>query len=164
MTYTPADDRYERMLYRRTGRSGLKLPPSRSGSGGTSATTAAFESGRAIVRRAFDLGITHFGLANNQRAAVQLRGGELRVAHARGPAPVPPRARHLDEGRLGHVAGRVRDGGSRKYLLRSLGESLGRMGLDFVDTFYSYRFDPETPLDETTGALDTAVRQGRRST
>jgi L-glyceraldehyde 3-phosphate reductase len=161
MNYVPAPDRYEQMQYRRSGRSGLQLPALSLGLWNNFGDDFPFESGRAIVRRAFDLGITHFDLANNYGppygSAVENFGRML--AHDLGP--------YRDELVISTKAGYdmwpgpYGDRGSRKYLLSSLDQSLGRMGLDYVDIFYSHRFDPETPLEETMGALDTAVRQGK---
>ena len=117
---------------------------------------------RAICRTAFDLGVTHFDLANNYGpppGSAEDNFGE--ILRDRFPRPAR-RARDLDQGRLRHVAGAVRRMGQpRNILLASLDQSLKRMGLDYVDIFYSHRFDPETPLEETMGALDTAVRQGK---
>ena len=161
MTYVAADDRYERMQYRRSGRNGLQLPAISLGLWHNFGHDRPLDSQRAIVRRAFDLGITHFDLANNYGPPAgsaeenfgRLLGEDLRA--------VPRRARDLDEGRLRHVAGPYGEWGSRKYLLASLDHSLARMGLDYVDIFYSHRFDPDTPLEETMGALATAVQQGK---
>ena len=113
------------------------------------------------MRRAFDLGITHFDLANNYGppyGSAEINFGRI---FAEDLQRLPRRARDLDQGRLRHVARSVRRWGSRKYLLGSLDQSLSRMRLDYVDIFYSHRFDPDTPLEETMGALDTAVRQGK---
>ena len=161
MTYVPATDRYERMQYRRCGRSGLLLPALSLGLWHNFGGEVPFESGRAIVRRAFDLGISHFDLANNygppygsaeenfgRMLALDLRSfrDELVISTKAGYDMWP---------------GPYGEWGSRKYLLASLDQSLRRMGLDYVDIFYSHRFDPETPLEETMGALDAAVRQGK---
>ncbi len=161
MTYTPAEDRYERMPYRRTGRSGLKLPAVSLGLWWNFGGDRPYETGRAIVRRAFDLGVTHFDLANNYGppygSAEESFG--LMLRHDLGP--------YRDELVISTKAGYdmwpgpYGEWGSRKYLLASLDQSLVRMGLEYVDIFYSHRFDPETPLEETMGALDTAVRQGK---
>jgi L-glyceraldehyde 3-phosphate reductase len=149
------------MQYRRSGRSGLKLPAISLGLWQNFGGDAPFERQRAIVRRAFELGITHFDLANNygpppgsaeenfgRMLATDLRGrrDELVISTKAGYDMWP---------------GPYGEWGSRKYLLASLDQSLGRMGLDYVDIFYSHRFDPETPLEETMGALDSAVRQGK---
>jgi L-glyceraldehyde 3-phosphate reductase len=161
VTYAPAEDRYEHMLYRRTGRSGLKLPAISLGLWWNFGHDRDFETGRATVRRAFDLGITHFDLANNYGppygSAEENFGRLLREdLH-------PFRDELVISTKAGYDMwpGPYGEWGSRKYLLASLDQSLGRMGLDYVDIFYSHRFDPETPLEETIGALDTAVRQGK---
>ena len=161
MTYVPAADRYDRMRYRRSGRSGLKLPEISLGLWQNFGEERSLEHSRAIVRRAFDLGITHFDLANNygppygsaERVFGQIMARDLR----------PHRDELVISTKAGYDMwpGPYGEWGSRKYLLASLDQSLGRMGLDYVDIFYSHRFDPETPLAETMGALDTAVRQGK---
>jgi L-glyceraldehyde 3-phosphate reductase len=161
MTYTPAADRYDRMPYRRTGRSGLLLPAISLGLWWNFGLDRDFETSRAIVRRALDLGITHFDLANNYGppyGAAEENFGRLLREDLR-----PYRRELVISTKAGWDMwpGPYGDLGSRKYLLTSLDESLGRMGLDYVDIFYSHRFDPETPLEETMGALDTAVRQGK---
>jgi L-glyceraldehyde 3-phosphate reductase len=160
VTYAPAEDRYERMPYRRTGRSGLLLPAISLGlwqnfGGGR------LEDARAIVRRAFDLGITHFDLANNYGppyGSAEENFGELLRSDL-----APYRDELVISTKAGYDMwpGPYGEWGSRKYVLASLDQSLKRMGLDYVDIFYSHRFDPETPLEETMGALDTAVRQGK---
>jgi L-glyceraldehyde 3-phosphate reductase len=161
MSYRPEPDRYERMQYRRSGRSGLQLPALSLGLWNNFGDDFPFESGRAIVRRAFDLGITHFDLANNYGppyGSAEENFGRM-LAHDLSP--------YRDELVVSTKAGYdmwpgpYGEWGSRKYLLASLDQSLRRMGLDYVDIFYSHRFDPETPLEETMGALDTAVRQGK---
>jgi L-glyceraldehyde 3-phosphate reductase len=161
MSYLPAPDRYERMQYRRSGRSGLQLPKLSLGLWNNFGDDFRFEVGRAIVRRAFDLGITHFDLANNYGppyGSAEENFGRM-LAHDLGP--------YRDELVISTKAGYdmwpgpYGDRGSRKYLLASLDQSLHRMGLEYVDIFYSHRFDPEAPLEETMGALDTAVRQGK---
>ena len=161
MTYVPDESRYERMLYRRCGRSGLDLPAVSLGLWWNFGHDRPFENGRAIVRRAFDLGITHFDLASNYGppyGSAEENFGRMLAADLQA---APQRARDLDEGRVGHVARAVREFGSTKYLLTSLDDSLERMGLDYVDIFYSHRFDPDTPLEETMGALASAVQQGK---
>jgi L-glyceraldehyde 3-phosphate reductase len=159
--YVPAEDRYDRMPYRRCGASGLQLPATSLGLWQNFGSDRPLETARAIVRRAFDLGITHFDLANNYGppyGSAEESFGRL-LAQDLGP--------HRDELVISSKAGYdmwpgpYGNWGSRKYLLASLDQSLGRMGLDYVDIFYSHRFDPETPLEETMGALDTAVRQGK---
>jgi L-glyceraldehyde 3-phosphate reductase len=161
MTYTPDPARYERMLYNRTGRSGLKLPAVSLGLWHNFGHDRPIDSGRAIVRRAFDLGITHFDLANNYGppygSAEENFGRLLRddFAGLRDELVISTKAGYdMWPGPYG-------EWGSRKYLLSSLDQSLARMGLEYVDIFYSHRFDPETPLEETMGALDSAVRQGK---
>jgi len=161
MTYAPADDRYGRMPYRRTGRSGLQLPAISVGLWWNFGGDRPYENGRAIVRRAFDLGITHFDLANNYGppygSAEENFGRMLRQDFR------PYRDELVISTKAGYDMwpGPYGEWGSRKYLLSSLDQSLARLGLDYVDIFYSHRFDPETPLEETMGALDTAVRQGK---
>jgi L-glyceraldehyde 3-phosphate reductase len=161
MTYVPADDRYARMLYRRSGRSGLKLPAISLGLWQNFGGEAPLERSRAILRRAFDLGITHFDLANNYGppygSAEETFGKLLR------DDLLPYRDELVISTKAGYDMwpGPYGEWGSRKYLLASLDQSLRRMGLDYVDVFYSHRADPETPLEETMGALDTAVRQGK---
>ncbi len=161
MTYVPAGDRYERMTYRRCGRSGLQLPTVSLGLWQNFGHERPLESSRAIVRRAFDLGITHFDLANNYGppygSAEESFGLILRDDLR------PYRDELVISTKAGYDMwpGPYGEWGSRKYLLASLDQSLRRMGLEYVDIFYSHRFDPETPLEETMGALDTAVRQGK---
>ena len=161
MTYTPAADRYDRMSYRRTGRSGLLLPSISLGLWWNFGHDRPLENGRAIVRRAFDLGITHFDLANNYGppyGSAEENFGRLFRADL-----APYRDELVISTKAGYDMwpGPYGEWGSRKYLLASLDQSLRRLGLDYVDIFYSHRFDPETPLEETMGALDTAVRQGK---
>src|SRR6187401_2345294 len=161
MTYAPAEDRYDHMPYRRTGRSGLKLPAVSLGLWWNFGGDRPYETGRAIVRRAFDLGITHFDLANNYGppygSAEETFGKMLRDDLR------PYRDELVISTKAGYDMwpGPYGEWGSRKYLLAILDQSLARMGLDYVDLFYSHRFDPDTPLEETIGALDTAVRQGK---
>jgi L-glyceraldehyde 3-phosphate reductase len=159
--YLAADDRYERMPYRRCGRSGLKLPAVSLGLWQNFGDDRPLERPRAILRRAFDLGITHFDLANNYGppyGSAERNFGRLMAEDFR-----PYRDELLISTKAGYDMwpGPYGEWGSRKYLLASLDQSLQRMGLDYVDIFYSHRFDPETPLEETMGALDTAVRQGK---
>jgi L-glyceraldehyde 3-phosphate reductase len=161
VSYLPAPDRYERMQYRRSGRSGLQLPALSLGLWNNFGGEFPFESGRAIVRRAFDLGITHFDLANNYGppyGSAEENFGRMLAHDLR-----PYRDELVISTKAGYDMwpGPYGDRGSRKYLLASLDQSLGRMGLDYVDIFYSHRFDPETPLEETMGALASAVRQGK---
>ena len=154
-------ERYARMPFRRTGRSGLKLPAISLGLWQNFGGDRPMETQRAIVRRAFDLGITHFDLANNYGppygSAEENFGRILKsdLAGRRDELIISTKAGYdMWPGPYGIW-------GSRKYLLASLDQSLKRMGLEYVDIFYSHRFDPETPLEETMGALDTAVRQGK---
>jgi L-glyceraldehyde 3-phosphate reductase len=161
MTYVPAPDRYDAMPYRRCGRSGLLLPAVSLGLWHNFGHDRPLDRQRAIVRRAFDLGVTHFDLANNYGppyGSAEESFGRI-LAH--------DLAGHRDELIVSTKAGYdmwpgpYGEWGSRKYLLASLDQSLRRMGLDYVDIFYSHRFDPDTPLEETLGALDSAVRQGK---
>ena len=153
--------RYDHMQYRRCGRSGLLLPAVSLGLWQNFGHERPFETSRAIVRRAFDLGVTHFDLANNYGppygSAEENFGRMLRSDLA------PFRDELVVSTKAGYDMwpGPYGDGGSRKYLLASLDQSLSRLGLDYVDIFYSHRSDPDTPLEETMGALDTAVRQGK---
>ncbi len=161
MTYVPAGERYERMPYRQCGRSGLRLPAISLGLWHNFGDDKPFEEQRAMLRFAFDSGVTHFDLANNYGPPY----GSAETNFGR----------HLDDDFRAHRdeliisskagwdmwPGPYGEGGSRKYLLASLEQSLKRMRLDYVDIFYSHRFDPETPLEETMGALDAAVRQGK---
>jgi L-glyceraldehyde 3-phosphate reductase len=161
VTYLAVDDRYDRMLYRRCGASGLELPAVSLGLWQNFGHDRPLESSRAILRRAFDLGVTHFDLANNYGppyGSAEENFGRLLEQDFR-----PYRDELVISTKAGYDMwpGPYGDRGSRKYLLASLDQSLQRMGLDYVDIFYSHRFDPETPLEETMGALDTAVRQGK---
>jgi len=161
MSYVAAQDRYESMIYRRTGRSGLKLPLLSLGLWHNFGDEQPLDTQRAVIRRAFDLGITSFDLANNYGppygSAERNFGTILR-------ADLGP---YRDELVISTKAGwdmwpgPYGDLGSRKYLTASLDQSLDRLGLDYVDIFYSHRFDPDTPLEETMGALDAAVRAGK---
>ena len=161
MVYDAARDRYSTMEYRRCGRSGLKLPAVSLGLWQNFGDDRSPETGRAILRRAFDMGVTHFDLANNYGppyGSAEEHFGRV-LQHDLGP--------YRDELVVSTKAGYdmwpgpYGEWGSRKYLLASLDQSLRRMGLDYVDIFYSHRFDPQTPLEETMGALDSAVRQGK---
>jgi L-glyceraldehyde 3-phosphate reductase len=159
--YMPSPDRYQAMPYRRTGRSGLRLPALSLGLWHNFGSDRTAETQGQILRRAFDLGITHFDLANNYGpppgAAETAMGRALRTdfARLRDEIVVSTKAGYLMwDGPYG-------EWGSRKYLLGSLDQSLTRLGLDYVDIFYSHRPDPDTPLEETMGALDSAVRQGK---
>jgi L-glyceraldehyde 3-phosphate reductase len=161
MPWTATEGRYDTMRYRRCGRSGLRLPAVSLGLWQNFGGDRPLETSRAILRRAFDLGITHFDLANNYGppyGSAETTFGEVLRTDL---------GRHRDELIISTKAGYdmwpgpYGEWGSRKYLLASLDQSLRRMGLDYVDIFYSHRFDPETPLEETMGALDAAVRQGK---
>jgi L-glyceraldehyde 3-phosphate reductase len=162
MAYRAADDRYDSMTYRRTGRSGLDLPAISLGLWHNFGDDMPFDRQRAILRRAFDLGITHFDLANNY-------GPPYGAAETNfGRHLADDFALYRDELVISTKAGYDmwpgpygQGGGGRKYVLASLDQSLRRMGLDYVDIFYSHRPDPTTPLEETMGALDTAVRSGK---
>ena len=162
MTYVPAENRYDgQMPYRRCGRSGLQLPAISLGLWNNFGDDKPLETQRAILRRAFDRGITHFDLANNYGpppgAAETNFGRHMREDF------LPFRDELVISTKAGYDMwpGPYGEWGSRKYLLSSLDQSLQRMGLDYVDIFYSHRLDPDTPLEETLGALDTAVRQGK---
>ena len=161
MTYLADPDRYSRMPYRRTGRSGLLLPAISLGLWNNFGGDRPYETSRAIVRRAFDLGITHFDLANNYGppygSAEETFGRLLATDLA------PYRDELVVSTKAGYDMwpGPSGEWGSRKYLLASLDQSLRRLGLDYVDIFYSHRFDPDTPVEETMGALDSAVRAGK---
>lgn len=157
--YRPDPNRYDgRMNYRRCGRSGLKLPELSLGCWHNFGGPTATENQRAMLRSAFDLGITHFDLANNYGppyGSAEENVGRILVEFPRDELIISTKAGYdMWPGPYG-------EWGSRKYLLASLDRSLKRLGLDYVDIFYSHRFDPDTPLDETLGALDTAVRQGK---
>ena len=161
MPYLPAEDRYERMTYRRAGRSGLHLPAVSLGLWHNFGDDRPLQTQRDILRRAFDLGITHFDLANNYGppygSAEENVGLILATdfAHLRDEVVLSTKAGYdMWPGPYGQW-------GSRKYLLASLDQSLARLGVDYVDIFYSHRFDPRTPLEETMGALATAVQQGK---
>ena len=159
--YMPRADRYHGVSYRRTGRSGLLLPPISLGLWQNFGDSHPLEQSRAVLRRAFDAGITHFDLANNYGrpyGSAETNFGRLLredFASLRDELVISTKAGwDMWPGPYGEF-------GSRKYLLASLDQSLRRMGLDYVDIFYSHRADPDTPLEETMGALDTAVRQGK---
>ena len=160
-TYVPTPDRYDRMHYRRCGRSGLQLPAISLGLWQNFGGERPLEDSRAILRRAFDLGITHIDLANNYGppyGSAEETFGRVMAKDLR-----PFRDELVISTKAGYDMwpGPYGEWGSRKYLLASLDQSLGRMGLEYVDIFYSHRFDPDTPLEETMGALDSAVRQGK---
>jgi L-glyceraldehyde 3-phosphate reductase len=161
MPYSAAEDRYQQMRYRRSGRSGLKLPAITLGLWHNFGGDRPLETSRAVLRRAFDLGVTHFDLANNYGppygSAEETFGRVFRDDFR------PYRDELVISTKAGYDMwpGPYGEWGSRKYLLASLDQSLARMQVDYVDIFYSHRFDPETPLEETMGALDSAVRSGK---
>ncbi|WP_104160445.1 L-glyceraldehyde 3-phosphate reductase [Arthrobacter sp. ZGTC212] len=161
MTYIAAENRYDSMPYRRVGRSGLQLPAVSLGLWHNFGDDKNFETQRAILRRAFDLGVTHFDLANNY--GPPYGSAETNFGRHFKDDFRPYRDELVISSKAGYDMwpGPYGNWGSRKYLLASLDQSLERMGLDYVDIFYSHRPDPETPLEETMGALDTAVRSGR---
>jgi L-glyceraldehyde 3-phosphate reductase len=161
MVYVADGDRYERLGYRRCGRSGLRLPVVSLGLWHNFGEDRPYEAGRAILRRAFDLGVTHFDLANNY--GPPYGSAERTFGRALADDFRPYRDELIISTKAGYDMwpGPYGDWGSRKYLLASLDQSLARMGLDYVDIFYSHRFDPDTPLEETVGALISAVHQGK---
>ncbi|GAA0899219.1 L-glyceraldehyde 3-phosphate reductase [Virgisporangium aurantiacum] len=161
MAYTPDPARYDSMQYRRSGRSGLLLPAVSLGLWHNFGHDRPLDTQAAILRRAFDLGITHFDLANNYGppyGSAEENAGRILARDFR-----PYRDELVISTKAGYDMwpGPYGQWGSRKYLLASLDQSLSRLGLDYVDIFYSHRFDPDTPLEETMGALDSAVRQGK---
>lgn len=161
MNYEASTDRYDTMPYRRVGRSGLKLPEISLGLWHNFGDGKEWETQRAIVRRAFDLGVTHFDLANNYGpppGSAERNFGRILEADLR-----PYRDELIISSKAGYLMwdGPYGEWGSRKNLLASLDQSLGRLGLEYVDIFYSHRPDPETPIEETMGALAHAVRQGK---
>ncbi len=159
--YLAAADRYDNLSYRRTGRSGLQLPPVSLGLWHNFGDDVPMEKQRAILRRAFDLGVTHFDLANNY--GPPYGSAERNFGRHMADDFRPYRDELVISSKAGYDMwdGPYGEWGSRKYLLSSLDQSLARMGLDYVDIFYSHRFDPETPLEETMGALHSAVQQGK---
>lgn len=161
MSYDPAEDRYESMPYRRCGRSGLKLPAISLGLWHNFGEEHSHGTMKKMCRTAFDAGITHFDLANNYGpppGSAEVNFGEILRKDFKGL-----RDEMIISTKAGYDMwpGPYGEWGGRKYMLASLDQSLKRMGLDYVDIFYSHRFDPDTPLEETMGALDTAVRQGK---
>jgi L-glyceraldehyde 3-phosphate reductase len=159
--YVPAPERYERLTYRRCGRSGIRLPAISLGLWQNFGDDFPIANSRAILRRAFDLGITHFDLANNYGppyGSAEINCGRILAEDFK-----PYRDELIISTKAGYDMwpGPYGEWGSRKYLLGSLDQSLARLRLDHVDIFYSHRFDPETPLEETMGALDAAVRAGK---
>src|SRR3989454_5523192 len=161
MSYVPNDERYDKRRSRRSGRSGLQLPAVSLGMWQNFGHDRPLETSRAIVRRAFDLGITHFDLANNYGPPYGSAETSFGLLMKQDLAPFRDELIISSKAGYGMWPGPYGEWGSRKYLLASLDQSLGRIGLDYVDIFYSHRFDPDTPLEETMGALDTAVRQGK---
>src|SRR5689334_22857015 len=162
MSYLPAADRYHQIPYNRCGHSGLRLPAISLGLWHNFGSVDVFENGRDIVRRAFDRGITHFDLANNYGpvpGSAEENFGEIIKRDFRGHL----RDELIISTKAGYTMwpGPYGDWGSRKYLLASLDQSLKRMKLDYVDIFYSHRPDPDTPIEETMGALQSAVQQGK---
>lgn len=161
MTYLPASDRYDAVQYHRVGRSGLALPKISLGLWNNFGHDRPLDTQRAIIRRAFDLGVTHFDLANNYgppAGSAETNFGRILAEDLR-----PHRDELIISSKAGYDMwpGPYGDFGSRKYLLASLDASLARLGLDYVDVFYSHRPDPNTPIEETMGALATAVTSGR---
>jgi L-glyceraldehyde 3-phosphate reductase len=161
MPFAAAEDRYDSMPYRRCGRSGIQLPPISLGLWNRFGDDTPLQNQRDIIRRAFDLGITHIDLANNYgppAGSAEINFGRILREDLR-----PYRDELIISTKAGYDMwpGPYGEWGSRKYLLASLDQSLERMGLEYVDIFYSHRYDPDTPLEETIGALDTAVRSGR---
>ncbi|KRC62975.1 hypothetical protein ASE14_04055 [Agromyces sp. Root81] len=161
MSYVALTERYDRMRYNRVGRSGLKLPALSLGLWHNFGHERPYDTQRAIVRRAFDLGVTHFDLANNYGPPPG--SAEVNFGRILADDLAPYRDELIISSKAGYDMwpGPYGDFGSRKYLLSSLDQSLGRLGLDYVDIFYSHRADPETPIEETMGALASAVRQGK---
>ena len=161
MIYSPDEQRYGNMIYNRCGKSGLKLPAVSLGLWHNFGGVDVFENARQMVLKSFDMGITHFDLANNY--GPPYGSAEENFGKIFKQDLVPFRDELIISSKAGYDMwpGPYGEWGSRKYLLASLDQSLKRMGLDYVDIFYSHRFDPETPLEETMGALDTAVKQGK---
>ena len=161
MPYLASDSRYDSMTYNRVGRSGLKLPAISLGWWYNFGGRDNLENGRAIARRAFDLGVTHFDLANNYGPPPGSAEETFGTLYKQDFHPYRDELIISTKAGYDMWPGPYGEWGSRKYLLASLDASLKRMGLDYVDIFYSHRFDPDTPLEETMGALDSAVRQGK---
>src|SRR5579883_3446761 len=159
--YVPAPERYDGMQYRRSGRSGLKLPAISLGLWHNFGDTKPRETQQAVLRRAFDLGVTHFDLANNYGPPYGSAEANFGALYAQDFRPYRDELVISTKAGYDMWPGPYGDFGSRKYLLASLDRSLSRMGLDYVDVFYHHRPDPETPLEETMGALDHAVRSGK---
>jgi L-glyceraldehyde 3-phosphate reductase len=161
MTYVAAEDRYDEMPYRKCGRWGLKLPAISLGLWHNFGGDRPLETSRAILRRAFDRGVTHFDLANNYGPPYGSAEQTFGTLYAQDFRPYRDELVISTKAGYDMWPGPYGEWGSRKYLLSSLDQSLKRMGLDYVDIFYSHRFDPETPLEETMGALQSAVHQGK---
>jgi L-glyceraldehyde 3-phosphate reductase len=161
MSYTASSGRYEQCSYKRCGRSGIQLPPISLGLWHNFGGVDVFENGRAIVRRAFDLGITHFDLANNYGPPFGSAEETFGKILAKDLAPYRDELIISTKAGYNMWPGPYGEWGSKKYLVASLNQSLSRMGLEYVDIFYSHRFDPQTPLYETMSALDLVVRQGK---
>jgi L-glyceraldehyde 3-phosphate reductase len=161
MTFVPSPDRYDSMPYRRCGRSGVQLPAISVGLWNNFGDDQPLQTQRDVLRRAFDLGVTHFDLANNYGPPPG--SAELNFGRIFREDFAPYRDELIISTKAGYDMwpGPYGEWGSRKYLIASLDQSLKRMGLDYVDIFYSHRFDPDTPLEETLGAVDTAVKQGK---
>jgi L-glyceraldehyde 3-phosphate reductase len=161
MPYQAQDDRYNQMQYRRCGASGIQLPAISLGLWNNFGDDRPLETQRAILRRAFDLGVCHFDLANNYGPPAG--SAEINFGRILREDFLPYRDELIISTKAGYDMwpGPYGEWGSRKYLLASLDQSLERMGLEYVDIFYSHRFDPDTPLEETLGAVDTAVKQGK---
>lgn len=161
VTYEAADTRYDQMTYQRSGTSGLRLPAISLGLWHNFGPDRPFDRQRDIVRRAFDLGVTHFDLANNYGpppGSAEENFGRMLATDLK-----PYRDELVISSKAGYLMwpGPYGEWGSRKYLVASLDQSLRRLGLDYVDIFYSHRYDPDTPLEETMGALDAVVRAGK---
>ncbi|MEV6976086.1 aldo/keto reductase [Kitasatospora sp. NPDC093806] len=161
MTYLAADDRYASMTYRRAGRSGVLLPAVSLGLWHNFGYAQPLDVQRAVLRRAFDRGVTHFDLANNYGPPYGSAERNFGYLFAQDFRPYRDELFIASKAGYDMWPGPYGEGGSRKYLLASLDQSLDRMGLDYVDVFYSHRYDPDTPLEETMGALDSAVRAGK---
>ena len=161
MPYLASDKRYDNMIYNRVGRSGLKLPAISLGWWYNFGGLDVFENGRAIARRAFDLGITHFDLANNYGPPPGSAEENFGTLYKQDFHPYRDELIISTKAGYDMWPGPYGEWGSRKYMLASLDQSLKRMGIDYVDIFYSHRPDPDTPLEETLGALDSAVKQGK---
>ncbi|WP_369182577.1 aldo/keto reductase [Streptomyces sp. Y1] len=161
MSYLASDDRYASMTYRKAGRSGVRLPAVSLGLWHNFGDAQPLDVQRAVLRRAFDRGVTHFDLANNYGPPYGSAERNFGYLYAQDFRPYRDELFIATKAGWDMWPGPYGDGGSRKYLLASLDQSLGRMGLDYVDVFYSHRYDPETPVEETMGALDSAVRSGK---